>query len=146
FAAIYPDFIGRHLPVSVVPHAAYSVSAGLFSLIDDHDRGSLLTMHNQESEEENEFFKSGAGEFTNLYSALDIDTSKFQPTGKSSIQSSLPKISGSHSLILVHNVKTSKDDLEQISKNKSSLPLLYWCVCPNANLYINGRLPGEHLF
>src|SRR5690606_2372415 len=54
--------------------------------------------------------------------------------------------SGSHSLILVHNVKTSKDDLEQISKNKSSLPLLYWCVCPNANLYINGRLPGEHLF
>jgi cytosine/adenosine deaminase-related metal-dependent hydrolase len=47
-------------------------------------------------------------------------------------------------MILVHNVNTSREDLEWILTTRD-LPELFWCLCPNANLYINGQLPDLDL-
>lgn len=133
-------------PVSIVPHAPYSVSAELFRLINNFGKNNLLSMHNQESIAENEFFINGKGEMLALYEALKINVDEIAPTGKSSIKNSLPYFSPEHSLILVHNVVTSRDDLEWINSKRTSFPELFWCLCPNANLYITGKLPDMEIF
>lgn len=127
---------------SVVPHAPYSVSPALFKLIDDFERNSLLTIHNQESAAENEFLFSASGDFLRLYSSLGTDIKHFAGTGKTSMVTALDQLSEEHKIILVHNVLTRVDDLEFV---QSRLDKLYWCLCPNANLYINGELPDVNL-
>src|SRR5690606_5699057 len=52
-------------------------------------------------------------------------------------------ISGSHSMIVVHNVHTDEADLQWAMSE--SLPPLFWCVCPGANLYIGNGLPDISL-
>ncbi len=126
---------------SIVPHAPYSVSEKLLQLINEFRQGSLLSIHNQESEAESEFFLTGEGAFPDLFRQMNIDTGHFTGKADNSLIHSLKRISSEHSLILVHNVHTSESDLDWISGNKHRLPELYWCLCPNANLYINGKLP-----
>lgn len=130
--------------VSVVPHSPYSVSDELFKLINAHRKGSILSIHNQESEAETEFFISGKGQMLELYNALGIDVSHFIPSSQSSLIRSVIKITGDHSLILVHNVHTTASDIHELSRGRN-VPELFWCVCPNANLYIGNRLPDVRL-
>jgi hypothetical protein len=151
-----------------VPHAPYSVSPRLFGLIANFPRNDLLTIHNQESEAENEFYRSGGGDFLRLYRAMALDTSFFTGTGKRSLESYLPFFykkssqgpggptggNSRRSLILVHNVATNEEDLQfalggvQTSgilsgaqQEAGTGPALFFCLCPNANLYISGELP-----
>lgn len=126
--------------VSIVPHSPYSVSDSLFRLINDHEKGSLLSIHNQESIAETEFFTTGRGELLELYHALGIDIKHFVPSKQSSLIRSIIKITGDHSLMLVHNLNTTAADLDEIKRGRN-LPQLFWCLCPNANIYINGHLP-----
>jgi len=126
--------------VSIVPHSPYSVSDTLFRLINEHEKGSLLSIHNQESIAETEFFTTGKGELLELYKALGIDIKHFVPSKQSSLIRSIIKVTGDHTVILVHNVNTTADDLDAIRRGRN-LPQLFWCLCPNANMYINGHLP-----
>jgi cytosine/adenosine deaminase-related metal-dependent hydrolase len=128
---------------SIVPHAPYSVSPTLFKLIAGHAPGQLLSMHNQESEEENIFFLTGKGDLLRLYEALGVDVSFFTGTGKRSLESVLPYFSGEQTMILVHDVVTNGEDL-RVAKDAGG-PGVYFCLCPNANLYISGRLPDVEL-
>ncbi len=103
----------------------------------------ILSIHNQETGAENKFFQSAVGELLRLYEALGIDISFFRGTGKRSLQSYLPYFYPNQSLILVHNVDTNEEDLAfahqwQIATNNN----LFFCLCPNANLYISGCLPA----
>ena len=122
---------------SLVPHAPYSVSPELFRLVANFPGNRLLTIHNQESEDENRFFLDGQGEFLRLYKALGVDTSFFTGTGKHSLPSYMPYFYRNQTLILVHNVVTTREDLPEAGGH----PKLHVCVCPNANLYITGKLP-----
>ncbi len=96
---------------SLVPHAPYSVSPDLFGLIANFPGNQLLTLHNQESEAENEFYRNGKGDLLRLYQALGIDTAYFPGTGRNSLESILPHFYRNQSLILVHNVATGEEDL-----------------------------------
>jgi aminodeoxyfutalosine deaminase len=139
---VYHQFKERlnHQHISIVPHSPYSVSDELFKLINAHENGSLLTIHNQESVAETEFFASGKGELLELYKTLGINVEYFVPSGESSLIRSIIKITGDHTVILVHNVNTTANDLDAIRRGRN-LPQLFWCLCPNANVYINGALP-----
>jgi cytosine/adenosine deaminase-related metal-dependent hydrolase len=128
---------------SIVPHAPYSVSDELWEMIVRFPGNHLMTIHNQESSAENELFLHNTGEFIGLYEKMAIHTSHFKPTGKSSLQSYLLKFIKNQSLILVHNVHTSEED---IVFSKNSGKKIVWCFCPNANLYIGGQLPAIELF
>jgi cytosine/adenosine deaminase-related metal-dependent hydrolase len=129
---------------SIVPHSPYSVSDTLFFLINEFEKGSLLSIHNQESVAETEFFTTGKGDLLELYHALGINIDEFKPSDQSSLIRSIIKITADHSVILVHNVNTRADDLDAIRRGRN-LPQLYWCLCPNANRYINGHLPDVDL-
>lgn len=128
---------------SIVPHAPYSVSDELWHKIIHFPGNQLMTIHNQETEDENNLFLNKEGEFLKFYESFKMDASFFQSSGKSSLQSYLSKFLPNQNVILVHNVHTSDKDL-LFSKNSAAK--LYWCFCPNANLYITGQLPNVDLF
>ena len=143
----YKEYSGQFPATSIVPHAPYSVSPELFSLINNYPGNSWLTIHNQEIAAENELFQTGTGDFLRMYDQMNIDVSFFRPTEKTSLQSWLPTITEKQSLILVHNVATSKEDMEFATLHAAHQQLqLYFCLCPNANLYISNTLPDINLF
>lgn len=123
---------------SIVPHAPYSVSPALFRLINKAEKDSLISIHNQEGKAEDEYYRSKTGDVRNLLEGFAIDDSFFEATGKSSLQSYLPLLDESHALLFVHNTCSSAED---IAFGKQRIQQPYWCLCPNANLYIEGRLP-----
>ena len=128
-----------------MPHAPYSVSESLWALISQHSGGSVLSLHNQETSAENEWFIEKKGALERLFKNLQIDTSLFQPSGKTSLQTCLRRFQPKQQLILVHNVVTSIEDLLYC---EAQLPdqQRFWCLCPNANLFISNILPPVELF
>ncbi len=124
------------------PHAPYSVSPQLFELINNATANNIVTIHNQETIAEEDFIKNKTGDFLNLYQKLGIDISFFNSTGKSSLQSWRPCLNNNQSLILVHNVTTTAQDVEFIKLSTFNFQLsTFFCLCPNANLYITNTLP-----
>jgi cytosine/adenosine deaminase-related metal-dependent hydrolase len=131
------------LAASIVPHAPYSVSDPLMSLIAENTSSAApISMHNQESKAEDEFFQSGTGGFLGLYNYLGLDLSFYNAPNRSSLQATLPKLPKSK-VLLVHNTQTTASDLEFAQGQHENL---YWCLCPNANLYIENELPDLDLF
>lgn len=129
-------------PFSVSPHAPYSVSNELWERIQPGFAGNTITIHNQETPGENELFKTGTGDFIGMYNTLNIDQRHFTPTGKSSLQSYFPRLASAKKIISVHNTLTDPADI--VFANTQVLSAgneLFWCVCPNANLYIENSLP-----
>lgn len=135
------------LLTSIVPHAPYSTSLALMQLINQHSAGKVITIHNQETKEEESFFITGESGFRKLFALFNIDTSFFQPSGKSSLQTYLPSLDKAANLLLVHNTFTNEDDI-LFAKNLSSVNahlLTFFCLCPNANRYIENTLPPVDL-
>lgn len=136
------DAFSAVLPAnSIVPHAPYSVSPELFSMINDFGGNRILTIHNQETAAENELFRAGNGDFLRMYKMMGIDISFFKAPGKSSVQTYQPWLTKAKSLIFVHNVETNEEDIRFITLNPQPSTLSFFCLCPNANLYISNKLP-----
>lgn len=135
----------KPLPCSVVPHAPYSVSKELFRLIQKYCDANvnLLSMHNQECEEENKFFRYKTGGFNDLYAGFGIDISHFKPQARNSVQTVIPLLSDKQDILLVHNTFTNLKDIYFIKRFDRKI---HWCFCPSANLYIENRLPKIELF
>jgi len=124
---------------SVVLHAPYSVSSAMMDLVNAESANKISSIHNQECDAENELFISGTGDFLKLFLAILNDTSFFKPTGKTSIASYLEKLNVVAQIILVHNTVTNSVDIDFANTLDKKL---FWCVCPNANLYIENKLPN----
>jgi cytosine/adenosine deaminase-related metal-dependent hydrolase len=133
------------LPNSLVPHAPYSVSPELMRMIAyvHNAEQTPITIHNQESASENEFFEKGTGRVNELYAFLHMDISFFKPKGKSALQSYLHELYSDSPLLLVHNTFSTAADIAYATQTHKNL---YWCFCPKANLYIENRLPDYKLF
>ena len=127
-----------HHRSSLVPHAPYSVSNELWKLLHPNFHQKAITIHNQESLEEDKLFKNNTGNFVSMYQQLGISHNHFIPTATSSIQSYLPQINNAHQLILVHNTFSSHNDIIAVNHQ---LQNAFWCICINANLYIENSLP-----
>lgn len=125
------------------PHAPYSVSPQLFELINNTTANNIVTIHNQETIAEEDFIKTKSGDFLKLYEKLGINIDFFKPTGNSSLQNWLPYLNNNQSIILVHNVTTTAEDIEFVKPStiNQQLSTLHFCLCPNANLYISNMLP-----
>lgn len=131
------------LRASVVPHAPYSVSSELFSEIAKFTQSEdILSIHNQETEGENELFENGKGTFAEFFTDLGITQSDAHNSGKNAIQYHLPQMPKNVNMLLVHNTFSSKADIDFA---KGEHQQLYWCLCPNANLYIENNLPDVGL-
>ncbi len=132
---------------SIVPHAPYSVSPEMFAMINEFPNNDLISIHNQEIPAENDLFENGRGDFLRLYEKMGFDISFFKPSQRSSLQTWLPYFTKHQSVVLVHNVATSKEDIEFIKfRIQDSGFKTFICLCPNANLYISNTLPDVNTF
>ncbi|RYZ99139.1 MAG: amidohydrolase, partial [Sphingobacteriaceae bacterium] len=131
--------------VSITPHAPYTVSKELFKLIKKYsDTGkNLISIHNQECEDENKFYRYKMGGFNDLYEFLGVDIKYFKPQARNSLQSMIPLITNNQDILLVHNTCTNLKDIYFIKRFDRNI---HWCFCPNANIYIEKRLPKVNLF
>lgn len=140
------EFEKNNLAASIVPHAPYSVSENLWKQISPFFSGKTITIHNQESPDEDIFFKEGKGEFIKMYEKMKIDNSFFKAKKTGSVENYFQNFSSARSVVLVHNTFTTQEDLNFINQQKKYNQLISFCLCPNANLYIENALPPVDLF
>jgi cytosine/adenosine deaminase-related metal-dependent hydrolase len=144
--SIRQDFENNGLDAVLVPHAPYSVSTELFSLIDASSSGKTISIHNQESTAENLLFQLGEGDMLELYDMLKIPRTHITAQGISSLQYWHPRLQQAKSIISVHNSFTSQADIDLIKTgHRVHGQGLYFCLCPNANLYIENVVPPVEL-
>lgn len=138
----------RHAPGStatLVPHAPYSVSRTLFQKINQFnpDSGITVSIHNQETPPEQELFLKKRGGFLEFYGKFGISLESFEATGKPSIHYALQHMNPALRTLFVHNTLTTRAD---IAAAQAWSDQVYWATCPNANLYIENRLPDYSAF
>ncbi|NTS39661.1 amidohydrolase family protein [Flavisolibacter sp. BT320] len=178
---LYDEFASQLTPntkhqtpnLSLVPHAPYSVSENLWTALQPFFSGKVVSIHNQETRFEDEFFLQGTGDFQRMYSLMKIDNNHHQPTKRSSLQSYFEKLKGAANVILVHNTFTKEEDVVYVKretandrgetlngreesfkpqaansehrtlniKHRTSNPQTFFCLCVNANQYIEKALP-----
>lgn len=146
------DFFQQMLPNQprpvVTPHAPYSVSAKLWEYLNDATYDQLLTIHNQESPEEDRWMATGEGAFGSFFDAVGISRKLHVPTGKPSLESWLPRLTKQQKLLLVHNTFMSPSSFEWLrtytSVTLQQSPTVV--LCPRANQYIEQQYPPVSMF
>jgi cytosine/adenosine deaminase-related metal-dependent hydrolase len=129
---------------SMVPHAPYTVSRALFRKIRKFNRGGqTVSIHNQETEEENALFMSKNGAFRSFFQSFGHSIEAFLPSGKSSIHYALENLDPECRTLFVHNTMTTAEDIQAAHAWSAQV---FWATCPNANLYIENRLPNYQIF
>jgi|688.fasta_scaffold315180_2 cytosine/adenosine deaminase-related metal-dependent hydrolase len=139
---IQKQFQENCVRASLVPHAPYSVTNDLWNLLSTHFGIHTISLHNQETPDENDFFKTKTGSFLGMYERTKVNLDFFEATGLSSLQSVLPIFKKAHHGILVHNSFTSAEDIQAVH---AAMDNAFWCLCPNANQYIEQTMPPVEL-
>ena len=130
---------------SCVPHAPYTVSSSLFELINAQNQpGQTISIHNQETPPEDQLFLQREGAFLDFYSSFNIPLEHFKATGKTAIHYALQHMNPACRTLFVHNTMTQTTDIQAAQQWGGTQ--VYWATCPNANLYIENRLPNYQLF
>ncbi len=124
---------------SVVPHAPYTVTEGLFRRIRELNADeATVSIHNQETPHEDAFFLNKTGDFLEFYETFGFPIEHFQPTGSTSIHYALAHLNPRNRNMFVHNTMTTPADIQAAQAWSDRV---YWATCANANLYIENRLP-----
>lgn len=139
----YYEAFAAIAPTSIVPHAPYSISDNLWKLITPYFKNKVATIHNQETVFEDELFLTNSGDFVRMYEMMKIDHSFYKPSGKSSLQTYSNKLGSADQVMLVHNTFTSEEDIQFA---KATLDNVSFCICVNANKYIEDNIPPIDLF
>ncbi len=111
-AALFIESGADEKHLSLNPHAPYSVSEDLWNLLKTGFRHKTITIHNQESAAENEYFISASGDLTRMYSLMKMDASHFKAPGTRSLPYYLPKLKTATRVLLVHNTYTNEDGFD----------------------------------
>lgn len=135
----------KHFPASIVPHAPYSVSKNLWSLIKPFFKNKVASIHNQETAFEDELFLQNSGDFIRMYQMMNLDTSFYEPSGKSSLQTYFNELKDAVHVLLVHSTFTKEQDIEFV-KNLRPDNSVSFCLCVNANKYIEQSVPPVEMF
>lgn len=133
------------LQTSITPHAPYTVSKKILNLINEFAiaHGSPISIHNQETESEDEMFIDGSGKLFETLSSFGDYYKNWKPTGSDSLSSTLVHLPRCNKMQLVHNTYTSSEDITWVHLYSM---MIWWCTCPNANLFIENKLPDYRLF
>lgn len=130
---------------SCVPHAPYTVSEKLFSLLKNINEDSCtVSIHNQETPHEDQFFLDKTGDFIKFYQAFQIGIDHFKPSGETAIHYALQNMNPNHRTLFVHNTMSRPEDIE--AAHEWGGKNVFWATCANANLYIENRMPSYQRF
>ena len=129
------EFRAAGQKASIVPHAPYSVPPVLMNKINNSfdEKDELLTIHMQETKEENQLFENKKGAFFDWLNGINATSSIWENRNKST---DILQELGNKKMLLVHNTFAKKEDMTDH----------YYCTCPKANLYIENALPDYSIF
>jgi len=134
---LYRESIASGFDSYIVPHTPYAVSLPLFRLIKKYTINNKVTsIHFMETEGEESFLKNHSGPLAESLQREGIIARNLEtpPDADSVI---LDEVTSSGNLILVHNTFVYRDLVKKINSRKKT----YWCLCPNANFYIENKIP-----
>ncbi|MGE5418598.1 MAG: amidohydrolase family protein [Chloroflexota bacterium] len=121
----------------IVPHSSYSVSLPLFRRIREiSGRNKVTSIHFMEAKGEKELLNRHDGELIEFYRKSGLLQGE-PDTAANHAEVVLNEVTRSGNLILVHNTFTDEITIEKVESRKN----LFWCLCPNSNLYIEQALP-----
>jgi len=129
------------MPYYLIPHSVYSISMTLFKILRNETQNNKVTsIHFMETGGEETFLKHHTGPLMSSYERSGLIPSIFEiPENHSEVI--LDEITNSGNLILVHCTFVDRDTIRLMKKRKN----LYWCLCPNSNIYIENTLPPVKL-
>jgi cytosine/adenosine deaminase-related metal-dependent hydrolase len=129
------------LPYYLIPHSPYSISMALFRILRNETQNNKVTsIHFMETPGEETFLKHHTGPLMLSYERSGLIPPIFEiPENHAEVI--LNEITKSGNLILVHCTFADRDIIRLIKKRKN----LYWCLCPNSNIYIENTLPPVKL-
>ena len=127
---IRDKFRNSGMKATIVPHAPYSVPPKLTEKISNSfdNKDDLLTIHMQETKEENQLFVKKEGKLFEWLENINASSEIWKDRDNSI---DVLKELGRKKILIVHNTFSKKED---ITDN-------YYCTCPKANLYIEDSLP-----
>jgi cytosine/adenosine deaminase-related metal-dependent hydrolase len=126
-----------NLPFYIVPHSFYSMSLTLLRLLREKSKNNKVTsIHFLETEGEKTFIEDHSGPILESYKRSGIVPSVME-TINNLAEAVVNEIAPSGNLILVHNTFADRDSIRKIMKRKN----VYWCLCPNSNIYIENKIP-----
>ncbi|MFN4080933.1 MAG: amidohydrolase family protein [Saprospiraceae bacterium] len=130
---------------ALTPHAPYSVSRALFERIAAFNppEGHTISIHNQETLDEELLFLEKKGKLPDFFAGFGMKLDDFTPSGRPSIYYAMENLNPRARTLFVHNTLTQAD---QIRAAQAWSEHTYWATCPNANLYIENRLPDYRQF
>jgi cytosine/adenosine deaminase-related metal-dependent hydrolase len=126
-----------NLPFSLVPHSVYSMSVTLMKLLRDRcERNKVTSVHFMETAGEKSFLEDHTGFIMTSYKQSGLIPGSLE-TVSSHVDAVLNEITLSGNLILVHNTYVDRVTIRDIKERVR----LFWCLCPNSNLYIEDKIP-----
>jgi cytosine/adenosine deaminase-related metal-dependent hydrolase len=129
------------LAMSVVAHAPYSVSPGLFRQIAAERRETPLSVHLAESVEELELLRTGAGPFKRLLEDLGVWTDAWEPPQSDPV-SYLDDVGYLQpGMLAVHAVHLLDRELEHLRAAGAVV-----VTCPRSNLWVGAGMPRVSRF
>lgn len=145
-ARILYEIYHSSLPLSLSPHAPYSVSPVLHSELRQHSErnNTIQSIHNQETESENLLFEEKKGALYDQLIDMGFQFDWISPNGKNSLQTVLPQMANDVPLLLVHNTYSTKSDYE-FAINRQGKSNCFFVACPRSNEYIDNAVPNLRL-
>jgi cytosine/adenosine deaminase-related metal-dependent hydrolase len=130
---------------SLTVHAPYSFSKDLLKKLKTYckENENKISIHMQESEEENALYGYKQGAFLDFFKEFNINADYFKASARTSIQTIVPILPKRQDVLLVHNTYTKVKDIFFVNRLNYQIS---WCFCPNANLYIEDKLPAFENF
>jgi cytosine/adenosine deaminase-related metal-dependent hydrolase len=130
------------LPWSLVPHSTYSMSKTLLRLLREKSENNRVTsIHFMESACEKKFIEDHSGELMESYRKSGFIPPRLEMV-KDHIDAVLNEVTSSGNLMLVHNTFADSATIRAVQKREN----LFWCLCPNSNIYIENTFPPVDLF
>jgi len=129
-------FRSNYLQATISPHAPYSVPPNLMKAISDvsDNLDFVFSIHNQETQHENILFEHKEGEFYKWLCFLNASSDIWKK--RSSSTDIIQELNTEKHILFVHN--TYSERLDSMGQ--------YYCTCPNANLFIEQKLPDYSIF
>ncbi len=125
------------LPFSLVPHSVYSMSLPLLRILREKSKNNRVTsIHFMENNGEKAFLEKKSGPLMFSYEHSGLIPLRLE-TVKSHVDAVLNEITLSGNLILVHNTFADLDTIRMIKAREN----LFWCLCPNSNIFIENEIP-----
>jgi len=130
------------LPFSLVPHTVYTMSLPLLRLLRERSVPNTITsIHFMETPGEKAFIESHSGPLMDSFRLSGFIPNNLE-TVNSHADAVMNEIIRSGNLIVVHNTFADRNTIKKIMERRN----LFWCLCPNSNLYIENQVPPLDLF